>query len=73
MSIHRSAPATCRARPGDRCGKSLPSDQDGAFDAALSQLDWLADRYAAVDSVFASEGFNVSHVTRTSPLSIGGQ
>lgn len=36
-------------------GKSPANDLDGAAHATLSHLDWLADRYAAVDSVFASE------------------
>lgn len=35
-------------------GKSLDDDH-GMSHAALSHLDWLADRYAAVDSVFAAE------------------
>ena len=35
--------------------KSLTHDDDGSPHAALSHLDSLADRYAAVDSVFATE------------------
>lgn len=39
----------------DHWGKSLTHDDNGTSHAALSHLDWLADRYAAVDNLFASE------------------